>query len=909
MTTVNELPDAKHVLRQINYSLFYSKHIPGFTANGKKEVLCLCPFHEDKAPSLSVNTETGLYFCHACGEKGDAITFLQRKDGIDFKEALQKISTDEGITDTKTPPNAVRKAPTPSPKKAAFLTVDQIGNLHRQLTKNEEALNLFMSKYGLDFLTIERYRIGYQNERFVTPIEIAPDKWTFKEHKGKQLRGPQVCLYPSHVLKEKDGLPYIVISEGEFKALLLNQNGFPAVSGTGGANTWKREWNALFTDQDVILAYDADEPGRQGAQRVAESLSGTAKSVKVVQWPAILDGSKDRKDVTDYFVTLKKTKEDFKKLIDGAQDVGRQIKQLGSFRFIEPEGFQVEAARMLSTCYVKDMPIKRLFSYAPVLITGRAIDIDDQTEEVEITFKQHGKWRSLLLSKRNIADARKIIESADYGLPVDSNNSKKLVEYLSAFDAFNEDLIPNAFIARSTGWKTLQDKHVFVLNRTISKGEKKQETDGQGMTIDFRPDSEFERFVTAMRFEGTYQKWREAISTILHFPIAAFAFYASFAAPLLKILGSPSFIVHFWGDSSTGKTTVLELSASSWGNPIKDAGGLVFGWESTPVFLERMAAFFCDMPIFPDDSQNVDDKKMSRMLYLLANSVGKGRGSITAIQRPKSWRTVVLSTGEKKLTECTPFGGAQARTIELYGPPFANAKGGFISDLKQTLRDNYGHAGPKFIDGLLSIMEKPHELAVLRTEYKRYHQVLSREAGSMIGDRQSQYFAAVRLAADLVHKFLGIGDPVDAEETIFRVFRLVQEDARGAGDMATRAIKFILSWSSANEGLFKINDRGESLGVWREGEYIGLYPHRLEEILKKEGYSREALFRAWASKGWIERGKDDKHFTMVKRITIPQALSELKDGIKEKTKPVRLVVFPWAIVNKFFNEDGFTKNE
>lgn len=241
------------------------------------------------------------------------------------------------------------------------------------------------------------------------------------------------------------------------------------------------------------------------------------------------------------------------------------------------------------------------------------------------------------------------------------------------------------------------------------------------MTIDFRPNNEFERFVKAMRAEGTYSKWREAVTETLQFRVAAFAFYASFAAPLLKILNAPSFIIHFWGDTSVGKTTVLELASSIWGNPHKDNGGLVFGWESTPVFLERMATFFCDMPIFPDDSQNVDDKKMSRMLYQLANSTSKGRGSITAIQRPKSWRTVVFSTGEKKLTECTSFGGAQARTLELYGPPFANANGVFIADFKQTVRENYGHAGLKFIEGLLSIMDKPNELTAMKTEFKRYH--------------------------------------------------------------------------------------------------------------------------------------------------------------------------------------------
>ena len=35
----------------------------------------LCPFHEDKIPSLSINEEKGVYYCHACGEKGKIANF------------------------------------------------------------------------------------------------------------------------------------------------------------------------------------------------------------------------------------------------------------------------------------------------------------------------------------------------------------------------------------------------------------------------------------------------------------------------------------------------------------------------------------------------------------------------------------------------------------------------------------------------------------------------------------------------------------------------------------------------------------------------------------------------------------------------------------------------------------------
>lgn len=58
------------VLQAIDYRSFYQRHISKFDANGKTEVNCLCPFHEDKNPSLSVNLETGLFFALGVAQRG-----------------------------------------------------------------------------------------------------------------------------------------------------------------------------------------------------------------------------------------------------------------------------------------------------------------------------------------------------------------------------------------------------------------------------------------------------------------------------------------------------------------------------------------------------------------------------------------------------------------------------------------------------------------------------------------------------------------------------------------------------------------------------------------------------------------------------------------------------------------------
>ncbi|MGH9044108.1 MAG: DNA primase [Acidimicrobiales bacterium] len=60
--------------------------------------LGLCPFHEEKTPSFSVNAEEGLYYCFGCQASGDAITFLRAVEAMDFKDAVVRLAERAGVT-------------------------------------------------------------------------------------------------------------------------------------------------------------------------------------------------------------------------------------------------------------------------------------------------------------------------------------------------------------------------------------------------------------------------------------------------------------------------------------------------------------------------------------------------------------------------------------------------------------------------------------------------------------------------------------------------------------------------------------------------------------------------------------------------------------------------------------------
>lgn len=56
---------------------------------GARELVGLCPFHDERSPSFEVNDAKGTYYCHGCGASGDAITYLMKKDRMPFADSVE----------------------------------------------------------------------------------------------------------------------------------------------------------------------------------------------------------------------------------------------------------------------------------------------------------------------------------------------------------------------------------------------------------------------------------------------------------------------------------------------------------------------------------------------------------------------------------------------------------------------------------------------------------------------------------------------------------------------------------------------------------------------------------------------------------------------------------------------------
>ncbi|HNR64942.1 MAG TPA: DUF927 domain-containing protein [Atribacterota bacterium] len=516
--------------------------------------------------------------------------------------------------------------------------------------------------------------------------------------------------------------------------------------------------------------------------------------------------------------------------------------------FVIPTGWIININGLFKLNHTKEGFKEILIAPAPFYVSSRSENIDTRQEKLEITYLRNNKWKTVYEERSTLMDHRKIVQLSAIGFPVNSINCKEIVNFIHNFEAVNDEKLPKKTTISGFGWKKDKDNIYFVLPGKAL---------GTNISVIFEPEGPGEEgFAKALRTEGDFTTWKRAIRLLISYPKIMFILYASFTAPLLEILDAPNFIIDNWGLSSTGKTTAIEIAASVWGLPVKELGGLIRGWDATRVFIEREACLLNHLPIFYDDSQTANLKILNNTVYSIANGVGRQRGAVKGSQKASHWRTIAFSTGEKQLSHISELEGIKARIIDLYGSPFNSTdKAELIHNVKSLIHNNYGHAGVKFIEELIS--KGYHKNS--ETLQKRYNQIyseLTKLVKDNISDRIARYLGAVQLTGELVEKLFDFG--ADAKEVIQKIFLENCGEIKERGDYPQRALEHIVSWIQGNQNSFDNSehhatvDKGEIFGIIREEEYIGIFSHKFKEILKRSEFDYSSVLKIFKEKNWIQ---------------------------------------------------------
>ncbi len=124
----------------------------------------LCPFHTEKSPSFYVYPESGNYVCFSCGEKGDAFTWLQKTEGIDFPEALEQLAARTGVTLQRGTP---RDPERDEARERIFAINEEAATFFASVLLNGAAGEdgrRYVAERGLNRETVERFTLGFAPE-------------------------------------------------------------------------------------------------------------------------------------------------------------------------------------------------------------------------------------------------------------------------------------------------------------------------------------------------------------------------------------------------------------------------------------------------------------------------------------------------------------------------------------------------------------------------------------------------------------------------------------------------------------------------------------------------------------------------------------------------------------------------
>ena len=156
-----------------------------------RNYVALCPFHDDKNPSLSISKEKQIFKCFVCGTGGDAIGFVQKFEKIPYPAAVRKVAEICNFHDPRLVDDAPKLFVDPGIQRL-YSCIDDLQVLYRYALSTDEAskARAYLEKRNLGEDMVERFQIGYAPLDGVKTIEYLKAK----NHSLKEIEDIGIAL-------------------------------------------------------------------------------------------------------------------------------------------------------------------------------------------------------------------------------------------------------------------------------------------------------------------------------------------------------------------------------------------------------------------------------------------------------------------------------------------------------------------------------------------------------------------------------------------------------------------------------------------------------------------------------------------------------------------------------------------
>jgi DNA primase len=334
------------------------------------QLVGLCPFHDERSPSFSIDPVKKVYFCFGCGEAGDVFSYVQKTQGLDFVGALEFLADRAHIEleRAQDDPEAEKREAQKARLLAVINRAAQFYSAYLWKAGEAEFARSYLAERGLEREVLEQFQVGYapaDGDKLIQQAAkagfSAQDLVTaglarrrggrvedgfrgrlifpLADHRGR------ILAFAGRALREGDRPKYLntsenkavgfykgrmlygmaqsrspamkagrfVVVEGYTDVLALHQAGVPECVAIMGTSLTDQQLEELTRVQGTVyLALDADNAGKNATSRAARMASERQTDLRVVAMPSGRDPAE---------IVTQDGPEAFRALLDSAGNV------------------------------------------------------------------------------------------------------------------------------------------------------------------------------------------------------------------------------------------------------------------------------------------------------------------------------------------------------------------------------------------------------------------------------------------------------------------------------------------------------------------------------------------------------------------------------------------------------------
>ena len=469
-------------------------------------------------------------------------------------------------------------------------------------------------------------------------------------------------------------------------------------------------------------------------------------------------------------------------------------------------------------------------SKIPVLPVKLMMNEDTGTEKVELAFFKRHKEYKTVVNRSVISNKTQIVRLADSGIEVTSENARQLVLYLSEAITNSLDLLPFTNCKSVLGWTEHDGKKVFL---------------PYCEDISFDEEGTLGYLYSCVSCSGNLFTWTDYMKKLRRSVEVRLAMAASFASPLIELIGQNPFVFHIWGPTGCGKTVALMIAMSIWGDP--DSGKLVRTMNMTANAMMATASFLRNIPFAGDELQTIKSAfgNYDKLIMQITEGIDRGRMKFDEVRPTKSWRCSFLFSGEEPCVKASSGGGAKNRAIEVECKDKIIADGNADANF---CRENFGYAGRAFTEYAADRIDS------IKNIYTSYFNAIVRSCDTT--DKQAGAMALMLTADELAKDLFW---PDEEYLTLESIQNYIAKSSDV--DVSERAYDFVMGLISEHGDNF-VNESGNgpSYVTWgmHDGYWNRIYfiQKVLDDEMAKAGFDLTSVKRSWAEKGYILKNKD-----------------------------------------------------